>query len=280
MRRVLIAGCGYVGSALAGVLAADGHRVFAVRRDADGLPGEVVPVVADLTAPASLTDLPPDLDAVAYTASPDGRDEADYRAAYLDGVSNLLEALAAAGQQPQRVVLTTSTAVYGQTDGSWVDETTVPRPPTATAAVLVEAEQRLAAGPFPGVVLRLGGIYGAGRTRLVARVRDGRAACTEGPPVYSNRIHRDDAAGALQHLLSLPQPDPVYLGVDDDPADRCEVLRFLADRLGVPPPPVRPGRAGRPGNKRCRNRRLRSSGYRLRYPSYRDGYGELLARQR
>lgn len=280
MRRVLIAGCGYVGTALGRMLAADGGEVFGLRRSPGKLPDGIEPVLADLTDPSSLDALPTDLDAIAVTVSADGRTEAAYRAAYVDSLRNLLDLLAAQGQTPARIVFTSSTGVYRQSGGEEVDETSPTQPASSTGRILLEAEQTLLAAPFPAVVLRLAGIYGPGRTRLIDRVRDGSARCVEGAPVWTNRIHRDDCAGALRHLLTLEDPEPVYLGVDDDTADRCEVLRWLADRIGVAPPPtVAAEEAGRSrgGSKRCSNDRLTGSGYRLRYPSYRDGYAEMLA---
>jgi nucleoside-diphosphate-sugar epimerase len=267
--RVLIAGCGYVGAALATELAAAGDEVLGLTRSGTGLPVGVTPVAADVTDPASLRGLPADLDAVVYAVAPDRRDEAAYRAAYVDGLANVLAAVGPVG----RLVHVSSTAVHAQTDGSWVDEDS-PAEPTGFRGRLLLAGERLAA-EAGGTVLRLAGIYGPTRTRLPEQVRAGEATCPP-TPTYTNRIHRDDAAGALTHLLRLDAPAPRYLGVDDDPADRCTVLTWLAEQLGAPPP--RPGPASpRGSNKRLVNRRLRSSGYRLRHPSFRDGYGALLA---
>ena len=133
----------------------------------------------------------------------------------------------------------------------------------------------------PGVVLRLGGIYGPGRERTVRRVLGGDAPCMA-PDRYGNRIHRDDAAGALVHLLGLPDPAPLYLGVDRDPAPLRDVYAWIAERAGVPDPcaGVGPGDGvseGRRGtNKRCSSRRLAESGYAFRFPSYREGYAPML----
>ncbi len=132
------------------------------------------------------------------------------------------------------------------------------------------------------IVLRLSGIYGPGRTRLLDLVRSGRATYPPGPPRYANRIHRDDAAGVLAHLLRLPSPAPLYLGVDDAPVDLAEVLTFLAVELDAPLPrleeaPSVPGTASpERTSKRCSNALLRAAGYRFRYPTYREGYGALL----
>jgi nucleoside-diphosphate-sugar epimerase len=276
--RCLVAGCGYVGSALAARLAAGGHEVFGLRRRPAGLPAGVVPVAADLADRAGLAArLPGDLGAVVYAAAADARDEAGYRRAYVEGLANLLAALRAGSAAP-RVLFTSSTAVHGQDDGSFVDESSPAEPAGWNGRVMLEAESRLADSGRPFAILRLGGIYGPGRARLIERVRAGAEPLPPGP-AYTNRIHRDDAAGALEHLLALARPEPVYLGVDDEPADQRQVLRWLAVRLGVPAPPASPEAAGPigPTGKRCRNRRLRASGWAPRYPTFREGYGAILA---
>jgi nucleoside-diphosphate-sugar epimerase len=280
MAHVLIAGCGYVGSALGVRLAAAGHTVWGLCRRPDVLPSGIHPLVADLTVPQTLQALPPALDFVFYTAAPDGSTDEAYRAAYVDGLGHLLQALSMQGQPLQRVFLTSSTAVYAQSGGEWVDETSPTLPVHFTGARLLEGERLLLNGPSPATVLRLGGIYGPGRTGLINRVRQGAAVCLDGPPIYTNRIHRDDCAGVLYHLMTLPNPHSLYLGVDDDPADQCTVLRWLAAQLGVSPPRIEasadPGRRRR-SNKRASNARLVASGYVFRYPSFREGYAALLA---
>lgn len=272
--RVLIAGCGYVGTALGLELTARGDTVFGLRRDPGGLPAPIHPVTADLNDPATLRELPI-VEAVVITASPDGRDPAGYRSAYIDGPTLLLRTIAERGDAVRTVLFTSSTAVYGQRDGEWVDETSPTEPASETAKILLEAEEAVLDGPYAATVLRLSGIYGPGRTRMLERVRAGAVRCPP-EPEYTNRIHRDDAAGALAHLLALPDRHDRYIGVDDEPVDRCTVYRWLADRLGVRSPEVDPAAGSDRGSKRCRNDRLTASGYRLRYPSFRDGYTELL----
>lgn len=277
MARVLIAGCGYVGAALAKSLLLDAHDVWGLRRHTASLPMGVRPVAADLAVAGSLAELPPYLDFVVYMASPGGSDDLLYRTAYAVGLRNLLEALEAQAQHPRRVLFVSSTSVYAQQDGEWVDESSPTQPVHFSGRRVLEAEGALREAAFPGTVLRLGGIYGPGRTRLVERVREGRAVFRK-PPVYTNRIHRDDAAGALRHLMQLASPESLYLGVDCEPADERTVQSWLAGVLGAPPPrPAASDRDGRPrSNKRCRNDRLRGSGYRFRYPSFREGYRAVL----
>ncbi len=276
-RRVLVAGCGYVGGRLAELLVGEGVAVVGLKRDPTTLPPGVEPLAADVTDPATLSPIADlDVDAVVYAVSPSSRSEEAYRAAYVDGPGNVLDALA----RPSRVVLVSSTGVYGHTDGRWVDEETAPEPARPGAERMLEGEARVRERAAPGTGLRLGGIYGPGRTRTVQRVVDGQAGC---PPAdrYGNRIHRDDAARAAHHILTLADPDPVYLGVDRDPAPLRDVYRWVAARAGAPDPcreageedPV-PERRG--SNKRCSSRRLVESGFAFRYPTFREGYAPLL----
>lgn len=288
--RVLIAGCGYVGTALAERLAGEGGIVWGLRRDPTGLPSAVRPLAADLTDPGTLRNLPSGLECVVYMAAPDRLDDEAYRSIYVEGLSHVLDALRRQGQEPRRIFFTSSTVVYAQSGGEWVDEASATKPTHFSGVRMLEAERLLLGSPFPATILRLGGIYGPGRVGLIERVRRGEAVCIDGPPTYTNRIHRDDCVGALQHLMAHPQPEDLYIGVDDEPADECAVLRWLATQLGVPPPrversadlgprrqrgPPRPRR--RAGNKRCRNAKLLASGYVFRYPTFRDGYGALLS---
>lgn len=281
MARILIAGCGDVGTTLALNLIRAGHEVWGLKRNPDTLPPGICPLARDLTQPNSLLPLPSAIDYVFYTAAADGFSENRYRAAYVDGVRNLLTTLTQINQQPQRIFFTSSTSIYSQYQGEWVDEESPAQPAGFSGGCLREGEDLLWNGPYPATIIRFGGIYGPGRTRLIDTLLEGTATCVEQPPVYTNRIHRDDCASALQYLMEIHDPAPLYLGVDDDPALQCEVLRWLADQLGVPGPEVinpSEGKGSR-GNKRCRNTRLRASGFRFRYPSYRDGYQAMLANQ-
>lgn len=274
-RSVLVAGCGYVGTALASRLAAAGHRVYGLSRHPEGLPDGVRPVQADLTDAASLRAIPDDVERVVFCASPGGRTEEAYRGIYVEGLANLLDAVA--GRAIDRLLFTASTAVYGQGDGSWVDEASPTEPTRFTGEILLEAEARLAAAPLDTASLRLAGIYGPGRTWLVRRVanREATLAPPGAPPRYGNRIHRDDCAGALAHLLALDAIEPVYVGVDDAPAPLSEVHAFVAEQLGVTLSEGDTGE-GRGGNKRCRATALKASGWTPDVPTFREGYPAIV----
>jgi len=279
MARVLIAGCGYVGAALGERLVLDSHDVWGLRRRATPLPLGVRALAADLGVAASLRDLPADLHYVFYMASPAGREDPLYRAAYVEGLRTLLQVLDQQKQRPQRVFFVSSTAVYAQDDGEWVDETSPTEPTHFTGRRLLEAEGVLMAGPFAATVVRFGGIYGPRRASLVERVRTGRAVYRADRPHYTNRIHRDDCAGALRHLMQEDRLEKLYLGVDSEPAEERAVLAWLAGALGAPVPRAAgPGEATRDGraSKRCSNARLLDTRYAFRYPTFREGYAAIL----
>jgi len=272
--RVLLAGCGDLGLRVAQQLRGRGDEVWALRRHPPVAGGpDIRWLQADLTRPYSLAALPRAFTQLVYLPTPDHRDAAAYRATFVDGLRHLLAALD--DGRLQRVLLVSSSAVYGAHDGDWVDEDTPPAPPGFNGATLLEAERWLAAQPVCSVVLRLAGLYGPGRTQLFERLRAGTVQVPRAAPHWANRIHVDDAAAAIAHLLALPDPQACYLGVDDTPLPLDVLHDHLARLLGVPPPA-----AGAPppgiGSKRLSNARLRASGFAPRWPDARLGYAALL----
>lgn len=280
LQRVLIAGCGYVGTALARLLVQEGHSVTGLRRSAAGLGEGVTTLRADLVGGAGLEQLTEGYDTVFYTTGADGFSEEAYRAAYVTGMQNLLGALVGQPHPPRRLIYTSSTGVYAQDGGELVDETAETRPRKFSGSVLLEGERTALSGPIRAVVVRFAGIYGPGRSRLVDQVRRGEAYTLAGREQCLNLVHRDDCAGVLRHVMNLDDPAPIYNGVDDAPMPRAEVLRWIARRIGAPEPPERPADGTpdpqRGGNRRISNRLLRASGYDFRYPSCLEGYGSMI----
>jgi nucleoside-diphosphate-sugar epimerase len=296
MAQVVIAGCGYVGNALARLLMKEDHEVFGIRRDTSQLEPGVKGIQGNLAQPESLGPAPRRVEYAVFAVGADASTEKAYREAYLDGLAGFLEWLADEGQRPKRIVMTSSTSVYGQRRGEPIDEDSPTHPTQFRGETLLTSERLLAASGLSSVVVRLGGIYGPGRTGLIERAQAGELRLRENPH-FTNRIHRDDAAGLLRHLLFHEAPAALYLGVDDESADEAAVYRWLAERLdtdigidgdgdgdGEVPgdeeseKPVT-GRRG-VGSKRCSNRLARESGYRFRYPTFREGYGELIQADR
>lgn len=282
--RVLIVGCGYVGIELGRQLAAAGHGVSGMRRsgsaDAALRAAGITPVAGDITRVADLLPLRGRFDWVVDCVSSSHGDAGDYRAVYRDGMRNLVEAFAGTGLRA--LVYTSSTGVYGQGDGGWVDEDSATEPSAETSRVLVEAERVLlgAAGPgFPARVLRVAGIYGPGRGHLFRQFLRGEARMSAADR-WMNMVHRDDVAGAVRVVLERGEPGGVYNAVDDEPVTQGDFLRWLASRTGLPVPPAgEPQAAGKRGdtNKRISNRRLRQGlGWVPAYPTFREGYAAML----
>ena len=280
-----------------------------MRRSAQRLPAPLRPLPVDVTDRRALERMIPPVDVVVYAVAAGRRDEEACRRAYVGGVAALLDVLEGRAAPPRRAFFVSSTSVYGERAGAWVDEATPVQPGGFSGECLVAGERRMLASPIPATVVRFGGIYGPGRGWLVERARAG-ASCVDDPPRFTNRIHRDDCAGVLAHLIARTwergrpvsdghdvaagtaaggtpagaddapnDVDGVYVGVDDAPATECEVLAWLAARLGAPAPRrVRDEEAAARGSgKRCSNARLRAGGYRFRYPTYREGYAAVLA---
>ncbi|GFM88340.1 NAD(P)-dependent oxidoreductase [Pseudomonas cichorii] len=276
---LLIAGCGDIGARLATRLLPLEWRVHGLRRDTSQLPEGVIPVKGDLFDWLEPQDWPTDtIDYLVYCATPTQRDEYGYRRAYVEGLSHVLHWMKQHGQQPRRVVFVSSSGVYGQQHGEWVDEASATEPSGFSGTVMLEAEQVALNSGWPATVVRLTGIYGPGRNDLSNRVRQGHSVRVD-PPVYANRIHADDAAGLLAFLLQADARgvalEDCYLGVDDDPAALADVVAWIREYLGVTEWSEDVS-VQRVGSKRCSNARARALGWAPKYTDYRAGYAALL----
>ncbi|MCV9994625.1 SDR family oxidoreductase [Paeniglutamicibacter sp. ZC-3] len=276
--KVLVLGAGDLGTEAGLRFAAAGHHVTAWRRRPEVLPASFGTRRVDLgDAGTELPAIDPATDIVVFTPAAPERSEEAYRRTYLDATHRVLDALERDGVDPQRFLLVSSTAVYGDAAGGWVDEDTPISPRTETAQILAETEAAVRERATTPIILRLAGIYGPGRNHLVSQVRNGKAR-TPGETVWTNRIHRDDAAAAIVQLCTMDTaPAPLYLGVDHEPVDLGEVQGFLASSLGVPRPEVGEAPVNRGGDRRLSNARLLASGFEFTFPTYREGYSSVLA---
>jgi len=272
MAKILIVGCGSIGSELANVLSAKGHQVTGLKRKPP-LSNSIDYVAADISSPTGLANLNTDFTQAFFIVSPDGRNEQSYRAIYETGLNNLLAKL-----PKTQWLMVSSTSVYGQSYGEWVDEDSVAEPGNITSRLIRQAEQRLIAVNPANIVVRFSGIYGPGRESLLRQARQ-TPAIQQTPPYFTNRIHQQDCVGVLAFLLEqrlAGKPlEQCYLASDDDPAPMWEVMTWLAERLHCPPPIAKAVGVEAGMNKRCSNAKLKALGYRFRYPSYKDGYLEL-----
>ena len=274
---ILIAGCGDVGSALGQRLLKKGHNVVGLRRNINQLPSGIQGISTDLSQIDALTTALAEqtqCDILVYSVAASQHDEPGYQQAYVEGFKNLLAALPAT---PKHIFFTSSTSVYHQNDSSWVDENSPCEPTGFSGRIMLQAEQQVLASNVPATVVRFSGIYGPGRNHLLKRVKRGDVA-PESPDQFSNRIHRDDCAGALEHLIAQvlegESIEQIYLATDDTPATMYEVTHWLSAQMDTPI--LSETHSRRAGSKRCSNQRLRDSGYVMQFSSYQDGYAELL----
>jgi nucleoside-diphosphate-sugar epimerase len=281
-KRVLIAGCGDLGLRVAQLLAIENSTncSWGLRRQPNLESTHDIPsftwIAADLTQPDTLRDLPKDITHVLYTAAPNARTEADYRAVYREGLERLV--LAVAAPSLQRVLFVSSTAVYGAHGAQWIDEDTPTAPKSFNGQVLLETEQWLYKqnAQFETLSLRLSGIYGPGRSYLLERLRTGQATAPMTESHWVNRIHIEDAAAAVVHLMNLPNPKPIYLVTDSTPLPMRVLYDALAKLVGGPTPPAGDAPASI-GSKRLSNARLRDSGFTLKWPDSREGHAALMS---
>lgn len=282
--RILIVGCGYVGLALGPELKKQGHEVFGMRRtaacQADFAQAGINLVVADISRPETLLSLPGPFDWIVNTASAGQGGVNEYRQLYLEGTRNLLAWMRSTPLK--KYIYTSSTSVYGQTDGSTVKEDSVVEPPTETGVILRETEQLLlsavAEWKCPAVILRLAGIYGPERGYYFRQFLAGTAKIEGTGQRYMNMIHRDDVVGVVLEVLKAGRAGEVFNGVDDEPVTQLHFFRWLAESLGKDLPPfdtTEPPAERKRGwtNKRVLNRKLKMQlGYNFRYPTFRQGY--------
>jgi len=281
---VLLAGCGWLGREVAKRLIARGDRVTGLTRTKESASRlrerGIAALDFDLATPGASRLIPGRYDGIVAMQSASGHDEAAYHRAYLEATRAVLESEGAAGAA---FVYVSSTGVFGQTDGSWVDESTPPSPADPTAEVLVEAERlvldRSWHSSIPRIV-RCSGLYGPGRTGTIERVRAGTLALGYGDETWMNFCHRDDAADTVIAALDRGSPGAIYHASDATPATRHDVVAWIAARLALAPP-RRPERSAT-GGRRGANRRVSAEATRrellnvLAYPSFREGLAPFL----
>ncbi len=279
MAKILIVGCGAIGLQFAELLAQQGHSITGLKRTPPESAHRLINfMTADLRVPAQLQTLDDDFEHIFFILSADERSEAAYREIYESGLNHLIAQFEGASIKPIWWMVS-STSVYGQTQGEWVDEDSPAEPTEITGQLIRQAEQTLTQLDPRNCVVRFSGIYGPGREYLLRQARQ-IPAIQQSPPYYTNRIHAQDCVGVLDFLLAKRLAGEAlaqcYLASDDDPAPLWEVMNWLAEHMQLAPPSVKTNLARIDSNKRCRNQRLKQLGYQFLYPNYKLGYGELI----
>jgi nucleoside-diphosphate-sugar epimerase len=279
--RLLIAGCGDLGMRVARrILQNPLNRVWGLKRTR---PEDLEKMLgfswfeADLSNPESMKNLPTGITHILFSAAPNARTESDYRTLYFDGLRNVVQNAYSATLK--RVVFISSTAVYGEHGDEWVNENTPVNPKNFNGRVLLETEQWLSTfgreHALTALNLRLSGIYGPGRIALLEKLKLGQVGAPSSAAHWSNRIHVEDAAAAVVHLLGIEHPQSTYLITDSTPLPMRILYEALAQQVGGPVPPVSESPAY-VGSKRLSNARLLETGFIFQWPDSRDGYRDII----
>jgi nucleoside-diphosphate-sugar epimerase len=278
MPKVMIVGCGDLGGEVASQLAKIGIQVIGVKRSATQLAGVSI-IQADVTAPATLhqlNEIQPEI--LIYCVAANGQTDEQYQAAYVDGLRNVL-ATQLKNTALKHVFFVSSTRVYGQETDVLLDETVEALPADFGGKRLLEGESLLKNLPCNSTILRLSGIYGAGRLRMINLAAALKTFPENWPAQnsWTNRIHRDDAAAFLvflvKNVLAGKALSPCYIVTDSKPVSQYEVLTWVAKQLNnhqsAEISHVK-------GGKRLSNQAMLSTGFTLQYPDYQAGYQALL----
>ncbi len=271
-------------------------ELYGLRRHIDQLPKTIQGIACDLNTIDDLKECLGDgersFDYVVITLVPNERSDEGYRQAYVANIEKIITGLEALDSPPKWVFLVSSTSVYGQQAEQWVDEDSHTEPTHYSGQRVLQGEQRLVQSTIPSTVIRFSGIYGPGRLRIIQQVENGDWE-PEGSDEklnngYSNRIHADDCAGVLAHFMRKAiknEPlDNCYLASDCEPVRLNEVKQWIANRLGITntkkvdemPLTNNTNTKMRRNSKKCSNKKLLASGYHFKYPTFREGYGQVI----
>jgi nucleoside-diphosphate-sugar epimerase len=239
--------------------------------------------LADIGDKSQLIEaLPTGIDIILYCLSPTEFSDAGYQKVFPEGVSNLLAALRYHKQVPKRIFFVSSTSVYSQNDNELITEDSPANPGAFSGMRLQEAETLLRNSGIPSTIIRFSGIYGGNRTRLIEQaLRGDLSSQQEGP--YTNRIHETDCIGVLIHLIQKEIDHqllhPLYLASDCESVPTHIIAAWFREQLLCETENTAINSTKRrAGSKRCHNQRLLASGYRFIYPTWREGYGEMIQR--
>jgi nucleoside-diphosphate-sugar epimerase len=273
--RVVIVGYGYVGHQLAQILKKDHHHVTGIcRRSTDHACDHLQ--LQDLMTLQD-HDLP-DADFVVYCPSSDQRTPKAYQDTYVVGAKHVASIYAQRTHKP-RFLYVSSTRVYEQQHGQWVDETSTCAGHDPLAACLLEGEKSIEQAPLEHMIVRASGLYGPGRHYLLDALEAQNAPLCESQR-FSNRIHVLDMARMLYHLMRVHYNEGIYIASDHEPTPINTIISWLSATTGHPLPAHTIEHGADPGdtksNKRLNNARILHTGFRFEFPNYRQGFKHIL----
>lgn len=278
--KVLIVGCGDLGTQIAINLQSLAYEVIGVRISDKPLPANILTIQADVTRSETLiklTQIKPDylVYCVAGSAKTTVDVDENYRLHYVEGLRHIL-ATQQTNAHLKHVFFVSSTRVYGQKSEDILDDTIAAVPADDGGKRLLETESLLKNLSYPTTALRLSGIYGPGRTRMLKLAQQ--PELWPAQDSWTNRIHRDDAAAFIVYLINQRQQQKTiadcYIVTDSQPTTQYETLKWIAAQKNSPVNVVTPAISG---GKRLSNKRMLQTGFVLRYSNYQEGYTALLA---
>jgi len=284
--RTLIIGCGYIGLRLAKILIEKGNDVVGTRRSAEGLlvleANKIKALQVDITEPEQLNSLQQDFDCVVNCAAAPHSTVAHYTSVYYQGTANVLNWLR--HHKVKKYLYTSSTAVYGQNDGSIVTEEISAFSNTDTGKVLIATEEFIMkmhrAYSIPAVILRVAGTYDEERGYYFKQFVNGQSVMHGDGSRFLNMVHSEDVVGAIVSALEKGEVGDVYNVVDDEPVREIDFLRWLSEQMKKPMPPVvehKETGSRQITNKRVSNAKLKEKlGYKFKYPTFREGYQPII----
>ncbi|MAD58443.1 MAG: hypothetical protein CMK44_07725 [Porticoccus sp.] len=296
--KVLFAGCGDIGVRVIRTLSDNnlyGHwQTLAMRREPSALPSDIEAIKGDLCDSENFLFIldNSNIDIIVITLTPDYMSDQGYLDSYVTGANVLKSTLKKLSYRPQLIVWVSSTGVYSQCCGEWVDESSVASSKSYRGKRLLEAENIVKSiseelsvdenTSIKSVIIRFSGIYGPYRGRLLNNIKEGRIA-PKYPIIWTNRIHVDDCVGIIIHILKLYSQkkyvSDLYIGTDDQPVPTHEIQTWLANQMGVIPTQkneISKQLGGQNPNRRCSNKLIKDSGYTFIFSNFKEGYKSLL----
>jgi len=277
--RIALLGCGDIGSRLATRLLIEGAEVHGFRRNIAKLPNGVIAHPFDVHDESSLHALNTiAFDYLVITLSPDEMTDSAYLATYVEGLRHILSQLNT--DRLRKLFWVSSTSVYGQSDGSIINEQSPTQATRFSGKRQLEAEQLLSVLTDKACIVRFAGIYREGKHRLIDQLIAGQLSNNIEHDYYTNRIHITDCVGILFHLIQQVHNNvdihPVYIGCDNSPVLYSELIDWLSQRLTLPLCEDGATATARVGSKRCDNTQILHSGYVFTYPTYQAGFSSII----
>ncbi|MGY0398342.1 MAG: sugar nucleotide-binding protein [Ostreibacterium sp.] len=274
--KIYLAGCGKIGTRLGYCLQNDGHQVIGLKRTPKDLGFSTLSI--DLSNQLAVQALPKDAEVIIFMVTPPDYTEVDYKHVYDTILNNLID-FSKQHSAPPLFLLVSSTSLYGQQKGQWVNEDSTTKPRKFNGQWILQGEKNLRQQLSNSLCVRFSGIYATHRARLIKTALSGKPI-QQNPPLWTNRLHEDDCVNVLYFLIKQYQSkiplDKIYLVSDNTPVSSYDIIQFICQRMGKPHPKISTENISYQQNKRCDNTRIKRLGYRFIYPTYQIGYRAIL----